>query len=160
MERTSRPADIEDLKRLIRSLNSAGAEYLLIGGYALLALGYQRATTDIDLLLPRSRNNGERVKLALLALPDRAAKDIDLAWFDDNETIRIADEVVVDLLFNACGETFESLQPHIVTIDLDGIPVRTLDIEGMLKTKRSAREKDRDDRLILERALEEAKRAR
>jgi len=49
-DRISRPATIEDLKTLLRSLNAHGVEYLLIGGYALAAHGYQRATTDIDCL--------------------------------------------------------------------------------------------------------------
>ena len=158
MSATARPADLEDLKRLVRALNDQGADYVLIGGYALLALGYQRATTDIDLLLPRSIPNGERVKLALLALPDRAAAGIDPAWFADDEAIRVADEIVVDLLFGSCGETIESLRPHIVTIDLDGVAVRTLDVEGLLKTKQSLRDNDRLDRIILERALEESRR--
>lgn len=59
-------------------------------------------------------------------------------------------------MFNACGETYESLQPYAATIDFDGIPVRTLNLEGLLKTKQSDREKDRLDRLAIERALEAA----
>jgi hypothetical protein len=54
----SRPATSEDLKRIIKSLNDQGAEYLLIGGYALYAYGYHRATDDIDLLLPRGADKG------------------------------------------------------------------------------------------------------
>lgn len=158
MERTARPATVEDLKLLIKSLNDQGAEYLLIGGYALFALGYPRATTDIDLLVPQSLESGARVKRALLALPEKAATDIDPRWFETDETIRVADEFIVDLLFNACGETYASLQPHTVTIDLDGIPVRTLDLAGMLKTKQSARDRDRMDRFALERALAERER--
>lgn len=159
-ERASRPATIEDLKRLLKALHDEGADYLLIGGYALNALGYQRATTDIDLLLPRSAVTGASVKRALLLLPDGVAKDLDPAWFEDGDTIRVADEFVVDLMFNACGESYESLLRHAVTIELDGVPVKTLDLEGMLKTKQSQREKDRLDRLALERALEEGKRGR
>ncbi len=157
MERSARAAGVDDLKKVLHALNEQGVEYVLIGGYALLAFGYQRATTDIDLLLPRSRENGERVKRALLALPDGVAKDIDLAWFDEDETIRVADEFVVDLLFNACGETMESLRPHVVTLDFEGVPLRTLDVEGLLKTKQSPREKDRLDRGVLERALAASK---
>jgi hypothetical protein len=67
----------------------------------------------------------------------------------------VADAFVIDLLFSAAGETYESLQPHVVSIDLEGVPVRTLDIEGLLKTKQTPRDKDRLDRLVLERALEE-----
>ena len=48
MDEFSRPATLEDLKLLLRSLNQRGAE--LIGAYALAAHGYQRATTDIDLV--------------------------------------------------------------------------------------------------------------
>ena len=155
MEQTARPATVADLKLLIGSLNKEGVEYLLVGAYALFALGYQRATTDIDLLVPRTAEAGERVKRALLALPDKAAQDLDPSWFASDETIRVADEFIVDILFNACGETYASLQPHAVTIDLDGIPVRTLDLAGMLKTKQSARDRDRMDRFALERAIAE-----
>ena len=158
MERAARPATAEDLKLLLKAMHREGADYLLIGGYALFALGYQRATTDIDLLLPRSAAGGERVKRALLVLPDQVAKELDPAWFEEDETIRVADEFVVDLMFNTCGETYESLLPHAVTIELDGVPIRTLDLEGLLKTKQSSRDKDRLDRVALERALEEAKR--
>jgi hypothetical protein len=35
MEEFSRPATLEDLKLLLRSFHEHGADYLLIGGYAL-----------------------------------------------------------------------------------------------------------------------------
>ena len=60
MSDVSRPATAEDLKRLVQALEAAGARYLLIGAYALLAHGYQRATVDIDLLVEATRDNGER----------------------------------------------------------------------------------------------------
>jgi predicted nucleotidyltransferase len=157
--RFARPASVDDLKLLLRALNEHRVEYLLIGGYALYALGYQRGTVDIDIVLRATREQGERTKRALLLLPDGAAKDLDPEWFAEGETIRVADAFVVDLMFSACGETYESLLPHAVTIDLDGIPVRTLDLEGLLKTKQSSREKDKLDRQILERALVESKKS-
>ena len=46
MERTARPATVGDLKRLIKALNDEGVEYLLVGAYALFALGYQRAIAE------------------------------------------------------------------------------------------------------------------
>ncbi len=58
-EEYSRPATLEDLKVLIRSLNARNADYLLIGGYALFAHGYHRATTDIDVLVPANRAGGK-----------------------------------------------------------------------------------------------------
>lgn len=62
-------------------------------------------------------------------------------------------------MFNACGETYASLQPHAQTVVLDdGTPVKTLDFEGLLKTKQTVRSKDVDDRHALEQALAELKR--
>lgn len=156
MAEQSRAATVEDLKLVVRALNDQQVDYLLIGGYALYAHGYQRATVDIDFVFPRSRDTGASVKRALLALPDRAARDIDPAWFEEGSTIRVADEFVVDLMFNACGETFETLRQHEEVIELDGIPIRTIDLEGLLKTKQTVRAKDAADRLVLELALEKA----
>ncbi len=154
MQNYSRPATIEDLKKLIASLNEHHAEYLLIGGYALFAHGYHRATTDIDVLVPANRDAGKQVVAALMVLPDQVARDIDPAWFEEGENIRVADEFVVDIMLNACGETYESLQQYSETIDLDGIPVQTINLEGLLLTKKTTRDKDVADHAILERALE------
>ena len=154
MEEYSRPATIEDLKILIQALNRQGADYLLIGGYALFAHGYHRATTDIDVLVPANREAGRKIREALMVLPDQAAKDIDPAWFEEGENIRVADAFVVDIMLNACGETYETLKQHAETIDLDGVPIHTVNLEGLLRTKQTMRDKDVADRKILERALE------
>jgi len=156
-QKSARPASVDDLKFLLGALNAHGVDYLLIGGYALYALGYQRGTTDIDVLLRPTREQGERVKKALLLLPDKVSEELRPEWFTEGETIRVADAFVVDLMFNACGETYESLQPHAVSIDFDGVSVRTLNLEGLLKTKQTSRDKDRVDCVVLERALEELK---
>ena len=158
MREFSRPATLEDLKTLIRALNEQGADYLLIGGYALFAHGHHRATTDIDVLVPASRESGRKVREALMILPDKAAKDLDPAWFEEGENIRVADAFVVDIMLNACGETYESLKQYAEAIDLDGIPVRTINLEGLLLTKQTLRDKDVADRMVLERALETIRR--
>lgn len=157
-DEAARAATVEDLKRLLAALSAEQVDYVLIGGYALHALGYQRATVDIDLLLRPERDQGERVRRALLTLPDRAAEALDPSWFVEGDTIRVADAFVVDLMFNACGESIESLRGHIVTIDVDGVAVRTLDLEGLLKTKQTPRDKDRLDRAVLEQALQAIRR--
>ena len=154
MSQYSRPATVEDLKSLLVSLNSNGVEYLLIGGYALAAHGYQRATIDIDLLVPATVAAGEKLKAALMILPDQAAKEIDPRWFDEGENIRVADTFIVDVMLNANGHTYDSLCRYAQTLDFEGIPVRTITLEGLLLTKQTMRDKDVSDRLLIERALE------
>lgn len=151
----ARPANLDDLKTVLRSLNENNVSYLLIGGYALYAHGYYRATTDIDLLLPPTRAEAEKLKRALLVLPEKACAEIDPVWFEEGDTIRVADEFVVDVMFNACGETFETLARYHEVVDLDGIPVNTVSLEGLLRTKQTVRDKDVIDRMLLQRVLDQ-----
>lgn len=159
-ENEPRAPTLADFKLLLDSLNRHGVEYLLVGGFALLAHGYSRMTMDIDILVPPTAESAARVKEALLVLPDKAARGIDPAWFAEGGTIRVADEFIVDIMFNACGETYESLKQYAEVIDMDGTKVHTVNIKGLLLTKRTAREKDVPDRLLLERALELARKER
>jgi hypothetical protein len=154
MDEYSRPATLDDLKQLLSALNKAGAEYLLVGGYALAAHGYQRATTDIDIVVPGNPEAGKRIKEALMVLPDQAAREIEPDWFSEGENIRVADAFVVDLLLNANGLTYDTLKQHVEIVELDGIPVRTLTLEGLLLTKQTLRDKDATDRIVIERALD------
>lgn len=153
MDEYARSATLDDLKTLLRALNEHGVEYLLIGGYALAAHGYQRATTDIDVLVPATIEAGRKLKQALMVLPDQAAKDLEPEWFAEGENIRVADAFIVDLMLNANGQTYDTLRQYAETVDLDGIPVRTINLEGLLLTKQTLREKDISDRIVLERAL-------
>ena len=152
-EQLSRPATLDDLKALLRSLNAHNVDYLLIGGYALAAHGYQRATTDIDIVFPGTAATGQRVKEALMILPDQAAKDLEPQWFEEGENIRVADAFIVDIMLNANGQTYDSLRHYRQTVVLDGIPVQTVNLEGLLLTKQTLRDKDAADRVVLERAL-------
>ena len=154
MAETSRPATADDLKRIVRALNEAGARYLLVGAYALFAHGYQRATTDIDLLVEGSEANGRKVRQALLVLADQSAREIDPAWFTEGENIRVADEITVDLLFSPCAQTYQMLQPYEQVVDLDGVPVHTVSLVGLLLTKQTQRPQDIQDALVLRRAID------
>jgi hypothetical protein len=143
----------DDLLELLRRFQQEGVEYILVGGHAVRLNGFVRATEDIDILLPSSLENGRRVRRALSFLPSSA--ELDPAWFEVDpsapENIRIADEILIDLLFAANGEDYQSLKPHVRTLVTEGVEIRTLDIEGLLKTKTDYRPKDRIDREALQR---------
>jgi len=89
-----------------------------------------------------------------MVLPDRAAESIEPEWFEAGENIRVADAFIVDIMLNANGHTFDTLRQYSQTIDLDGIPVKTINLEGLLLTKQTLRDKDVSDRVIIQRALE------
>lgn len=97
----AREPQVEDLARIARALNDAGAHYILIGGFAVIAHGGARTTKDIDLLVDAAPENIARVKQALRVLEDRAVDEVadgDVARYT---VVRVADEVVVDLMARA-----------------------------------------------------------
>jgi predicted nucleotidyltransferase len=144
---------LHDLRTLLTSLQDNAVEYILIGGQSLALHGYPRATEDVDLLVPFGEENGKKLITSLAFL--ESAKDLKAGWFsseanaDEIQNIRVVDDLVVDILFAANGQTYQSLLPHIKTITLNGISIRTLDIDGLLKTKTEFREKDKLDRSVL-----------
>ena len=73
--------------------------------------------------------------------------------FTEGENIRVADEITVDLLFSPCAQTYHMLKPYEEVIDLDGVPVRTVSLQGLLLTKQSQRPQDVQDSLVLRRAI-------
>lgn len=142
-----------DLRTLLTSLQACGVEYILIGGQSLALHGFPRATEDVDLVVPFGEENGKKLIQALGFLA--SAKDLQAEWFsveanaDEIQKIRVQDDLVVDILFAANGQTYQSLLPHIKTICFNDLVIRTLDIDGLLKTKTDFREKDIIDRAVL-----------
>lgn len=85
-----------------------------------------------------------------MVLPDKTASELEPEWFDEGENIRLADEFVVDLILNTCQQTYDTLKKFTEIIEVNGIPITTLSIEGLLLTKQSMRDKDVMDRRSLE----------
>ncbi|HTQ36690.1 MAG TPA: nucleotidyl transferase AbiEii/AbiGii toxin family protein, partial [Steroidobacteraceae bacterium] len=137
--------------------NEAGVEYALAGGYALGAHGYSRFTEDIDILVDPSAENSRRWVVALSHLPDAAAAefgpDADVFADDRRYAVRINDEFTVDVMPSIAGLTWDEMKPHVTTLNIDDVPVRVLDLPGLLKTKQGVRPKDRMDAAIIAEAL-------
>jgi len=152
-----RPPGQIDLVQLCRELNERGALYLVIGGMAINQLGLLRATEDIDLLIESSRENQERVRIALEILPDKAVREMLPDDLDNYLVVRIADEIVVDLMLKACGVGYEEASPEVMMRTLNGVPIPFASAKLMLRLKQTYREKDAFDRQFLEQKLREQK---
>jgi hypothetical protein len=145
---------------LAQALTAAQVEYAVIGGAAMALHGFPRMTKDIDLLLPVSASNNARLLQAFATLPATAGavKDLRPEWMDKGFSTALEAEIFVDLLYVAASTSFEDVRHHIQTVMYQGVPVVTLDVDGMLLTKRTTRESDVPDRIKLER-LRNAQRA-
>lgn len=148
-ESANAPHDL--LLKLLWRFQQEGVDYVLVGGQAVRLNGYLRATEDVDVLLKPGRINGEKVIRALGFLPSSA--ELQPEWFEQSsgeiENIRIADDLIVDLLFAANGETIETVRPYISALQVEAVTIKVLNIDGLLLTKTDYREKDQLDKLML-----------
>jgi hypothetical protein len=145
----SRPPTVEDLVGLCRELNARGAEYLVIGGMAMINAGFVRTTEDIDLLIESSASNQERVRQALSVLPDNAVRELADDDLDRYTVVRVADEIVVDLMKSACGIDYDGARMGIVPMKVNDVLIPFAGPELLWKMKQTLREKDRQDLLFL-----------
>ncbi len=157
MEEKAPPRSPEqnDLTKLCAALNAANARYIVVGGMAIIQQGFLRATEDIDLLLERSRSNQRRVLTALEILPDKSVKELAETDLDEYLVVRVADEIVVDLMLSACGFTYDEVVDDMEIKVIEGVSIPFASASMLLKMKQTYRDKDIPDRIFLEERLRE-----
>lgn len=149
-ELASREPTVEDLRNLCRELNQRGARYVVIGGFAIRAAGYARQTMDVDLLVADDADNEARVFDALATLPDAAVRELEAGELQKYTVIRVADEIVVDLMRVAGGIDYAEAARDVVVIDVDGVPVPFASPRLLWRLKIvTGREKDAADLVFL-----------
>jgi hypothetical protein len=141
------------LVALSRDLNAAGARYVVVGGMAVIQAGFTRTTEDIDLIVDASLDNVARLRVALMKLPDGAIQDMADGDLDSYAVVRVADEIVVDLMKSACGVEYEEASQLITLVNINGVSIPFASPELLWKTKRTVRDKDGPDRVFLARLL-------
>ncbi len=140
---------LDDLRDLCRRLNAAGAKYVVVGGWAMVHHGATWTTAPIELLVDTSPENFERVKTAMLGLPDGAIREVQPGDLNQFVVVRVGDEFVVDLMKSACGIEFAEAIQHTVEIDVAGVPIRFANPRLLWRMKQTHREKDALDRQFL-----------
>jgi hypothetical protein len=154
----TRPATWDDLKTLAALLNEAHVDYALVGGYAIAAHGFNRQSEDIDLLVNPAAENSRRWIVALSHLPDKATHALvgepDIFAQDKRYAVRVNDEFTIDIMPSIGGHSWDEMRGYIETIDLEGVPLRVLNLEGLLLSKQGMRPKDQLDARVLQQALD------
>ncbi len=105
---------------------------------------------DVDLLVAGDAENERRVFTALSQLPDHAARELQPGELSRYAVIRVADEIVVDLMKLASGIDFAEAAREVTTTEVNGvsIPFASPALLWRMKAK-TYRAKDEPDRLFL-----------
>lgn len=154
-----RTPEEDDIVKLCTALNDEGALYIVVGGVAVNQQGFLRATEDIDLLLEDSKENQEKVLHALEVLPDKAVLQVEENDLTEYSVVRVADEVVVDLMLSACGITYSDAAHDIEFQEIRGVRIPFASAKLLLRMKQTYREKDIPDRIFLQQKLASAGRS-
>ena len=98
--------------------------------------------------------NERRVFEALRILPDKAVNHLDPGDVERFTVVRVADEIVVDLMKSGCGVDYAEAIRDVVYREVDGVRIPFASPKTLWRMKQTHREKDIPDRLFLRKLLE------
>jgi hypothetical protein len=141
-----------DFRDMLSALSDAGADYLVIGAYAMAAHGFARATGDLDIWVRPTPENAERVWNALgrFGAPTSRIRAADLHAPDVVYQIGVAPRRI-DILTSVTALTFEAAWTNRLAVEIEGLAVNILGRSDLLVNKRATgRPKDLADIAWLE----------
>jgi len=150
------PALNSDFSDMLEALIKEGAEFVVVGAYAMAVHGVPRATGDIDIYVRPSSGNAQRVLRALVRFgaPIEAHR-IEIADFERPDSVYQLGLPPrrIDLLTGIDGLTFDEAWASRAVVSVGGYAVPFLGRDALVVNKRAAgRPKDLLDVEALERA--------
>ncbi len=145
----------DEVNALLNAFEGVGLRYILIGGFAVNMHGHRRATGDMDVWLEETPDNRRALRAAL-----RVAGYGDLEMMERMQFVpgwtefRLNSGLRLDLMTTLKGfaiEEFAACYGRSILNEVDGVPVRYLHRDDLLRAKRVAgRNKDLGDIDFLE----------
>jgi hypothetical protein len=137
---------------MLCALSDEGAEYLIVGAFAMATYGLPRSTDDIDIWVRRSNDNALRVWRALVRFRALVSQ-LSIADFQTPDLvyqIGVAPRRI-DILTSIGGIEFEDAWKDRRTIELDGRIVPVIGRTALIRNKKATgRPKDLADVAWLE----------
>ncbi len=137
----------EDWRAFIKSLNSNGVDYLVVGAVALAHHGLPRYTGDLDIWVRNSPENARRLESALT---DFGFGGLGLKAADFQDSYRVIQLGVpparIDLLTSLTAVDFDQAWRDRVETAFENVPVNFIGREALILNKRfTGRAKDKAD---------------
>lgn len=123
------PSDFRDM---LVELSRAGADFVVIGGYAVAFHGHPRATKDIDVLVRATPENAARV----YRLSAFEVTEADFDTYDGVLQIGVA-PMRIDLLNRAEGVTFDEAVAEGCAFELEGHRIPVIGLRALVANKTS-----------------------
>ena len=136
-----------DFKEFIRFINSAGVEYLLVGGYAVGFHGAPRFTADMGIWVGTESANAERLGRALDQFGFRDPEVISGRFLKPDAVFRIGrPPLQIDVVTEISGCEFADCYARREVLIRDGLELSVISLDDLKVNKRAAgRAKDLGD---------------
>ena len=134
----------KDLREFIVLLNSHKVEYVIVGGHAVAYHGYPRFTGYIDFFVRASAANASKVITVLESFGFTDTADLAPTLIEVGKVFQLGRPPNrIDLLTGISGVTFDEAFTGSVETELDGLSVRMIGFDDLIKNKTaSGRPKD------------------
>ncbi|CAN5572300.1 nucleotidyl transferase AbiEii/AbiGii toxin family protein [soil metagenome] len=140
---------VDDFRDLLIELSDAGADFLVIGGYAVAFHGHPRATKDLDVLVRSNDLNSQKVYRALAAYgaPLESFEVTEAAFAEYGGVLQIGlPPRRIDIINRASGVTFDEAKVDCGSFEIEGRVIPVIGLEALIANKRkAAREQDLAD---------------
>jgi len=136
-----------DFKEFLALLNAHNVRYLVVGGYAVGAHGYPRATGDLDIWIAIDPQSAH-IMVAVLNKFGFEMPDITPELFQQKgKIIRMGNPPLrIEIHTELSGVEFEECYRQRVEEEVEGIQVKFIDLEHLRENKQAShRYKDLDD---------------
>lgn len=132
-----------DLPGVVAALSARGAQHVVIGGFAVIAHQFIRATEDVDVLVPDDPDNDARLALALEDLGARlpGGEPATVEWLGEHDHARLesAAHGLVDVVREGVAPLdFASVQAGAVEGEVQGVAIRVAGLASLVALKRLA----------------------
>lgn len=129
-------------RNVLSALVKFKVKFILIGGFASIYYGVNRNTGDLDILFEPSQENGlrliESLKSVKLDLPDFKPHE-----FEQNLVLAFGfPPDAVDLLNYTPGIDFNNAYKNALEINLEGLPIRIIEINDLIRNKENLNRPD------------------
>ena len=129
----------EEYLNLLRQFHAEGVEYVVVGGYAVIAHGFPRTTGDLDLWVRPTAVNAQRVVRALARFGYNAGEFEEADFTTVPNFLSFATNGVwIDLMTDVLGVRFEEATTDGLELVFDGVPVRYISLGALRAAKKAA----------------------
>ncbi|WP_223648896.1 nucleotidyltransferase family protein [Hymenobacter psoromatis] len=121
---------------LLRLFHAARVEYVIVGGYAVIAHGFPRTTSDIDILVRPTPENARRTVRALIEYGFTHGE------FEEADFLKLPNflsfsrqDLWIDLLTQVKGVSYEECATNALIVETANLPVRYINLRALRKAK-------------------------